>query len=61
MILREQALESKLTIIALSGYDQTEDHRRSMQAGCDAHLVKPVHPNVLRSILGAETLRLSST
>ena len=59
--MREEALESKLTIIALSGYDQTEDHRRSMQAGCDAHLVKPVHPNVLRSILGAETLRLSST
>jgi len=59
--MREEALESKLTIIALSGYDQMEDHRRSMQAGCDAHLVKPVHPNVLRSILGAETLRLSST
>ena len=30
-----------------------------MQAGCDAHLVKPVHPNVLRSMLGAEIPSLS--
>jgi len=59
--MREETLESRLTIIALSGYDQMEDHRRSMQAGCDAHLVKPVHPNVLRSMLGAETPSLSST
>lgn len=57
--MREEALESKLTIIALSGYGQTEDHSQSMQAGCDAHLVKPVHPNVLRSMLGAEIPSLS--
>ena len=53
--MREEALESKLTIIALSGYGQTEAHRQSMQAGCDAHLVKPVHPDALRSMLGAKT------
>ena len=58
--MREEAPESNLTIIALSGYGQAEDHRQSMQAGCDAHLVKPVHPNVLRSMLGAETPILSS-
>ena len=57
--MREEALESKLTIIALSGYGQTEDHSQSMQAGCDAHLVKPVHPNVLRSMLGAEIPSMS--
>jgi signal transduction histidine kinase len=57
--MREEALESKLTIIALSGYGQTEDHSQSLQAGCDAHLVKPVHPNVLRSMLGAEIPSLS--
>ena len=59
--MREEALESKLTIIALSGYGQTDDYSQSMQAGCDAHLVKPVHPNVLRSMLGAEIPSLSST
>lgn len=58
--MREEALESRLTIIALSGYGQSEDHSQSMQAGCDAHLVKPVHPNLLRSMLGAETPLLSS-
>jgi signal transduction histidine kinase/ActR/RegA family two-component response regulator len=58
--MREEALESGLTIIALSGYGQTEDHSQSMEAGCDAHLVKPVHPNVLRSMLGAETPSMSS-
>lgn len=57
--MREEVLESKLTIIALSGYGQTDDHSQSMQAGCDAHLVKPVHPNVLRSMLGAEIPSLS--
>jgi two-component system CheB/CheR fusion protein len=58
--MREEAPESNLTIIALSGYGQAEDHSQSMQAGCDAHLVKPVHPNVLRSMLGVETPILSS-
>src|SRR6185295_15927157 len=42
--MREEAPESNLTIIALSGSGQAEDHGQSMQAGCDAHLVKPVHP-----------------
>jgi signal transduction histidine kinase/ActR/RegA family two-component response regulator len=59
--MREETLHSKLTIIALSGYGQTEDHSQSMQAGCDAHLVKPVHPNLLRSMLGAEIPTMSTT
>jgi signal transduction histidine kinase/ActR/RegA family two-component response regulator len=58
--MREEAPESNLTIIALSGYGQEEDHLRSKQAGCDAHLVKPVHLNVLRNMLGAGTAIMSS-
>ena len=58
--MREEASESNLTIIALSGYDQKEDHRKSKQAGCDAHLVKPVHPKVLRKLLGAATSIMAS-
>ena len=58
-LMRQETLESKLTIIALSGYGQSEDHSQSMQAGCDAHLVKPVHPNVLRGMLGAEIPSMS--
>jgi two-component system CheB/CheR fusion protein len=51
--MREETPVSRLTIIALSGFGDTEDFRRSKQAGCDAHLVKPVHPDVLRKLLGA--------
>ena len=58
--MREEAPESRLTIIAMSGYGQTEDHSQSMEAGCDAHLVKPVHPSVLRGMLGAETPSMSA-
>lgn len=58
--MREEAPESNLTIIALSGSGQAEDHSQAMQAGCDAHLVKPVHPNLLRSMLAAQTPILSS-
>jgi signal transduction histidine kinase/ActR/RegA family two-component response regulator len=58
--MREEFPDSNLTIIALSGSGQAEDHGQSTQAGCDAHLVKPVHPNLLRSVLAAQTPILSS-
>jgi two-component system CheB/CheR fusion protein len=58
--MREETPVSSLTIIALSGFDETEDLRQSKQAGCDAHLVKPVHPNVLRKLLGAAPTIMSS-
>ncbi len=38
-------------IIALSGYGQDEDRRRSREAGFDHHLVKPVEIEVLLSLL----------
>ena len=44
--LRE-ALGHRVTLVALTGYGQTEDHRRTTEAGFDAHLVKPVDPDVL--------------
>lgn len=36
------------------------DDPRSERTGCDAHLVKPVQLNVLRSLLGAGTPAMSS-
>jgi CheY-like chemotaxis protein len=38
-------------IIAVSGYGQEEDRRRSRQAGFDHHLVKPVDYDALMSLL----------
>jgi DNA-binding response OmpR family regulator len=36
-------------MIALTGYGQEHDVKRSLKAGFDAHLVKPLRPEQLRS------------
>ena len=38
-------------IIAVTGYGQEDDRRRSAEAGIDLHLVKPVDPLELQEIL----------
>ena len=38
-------------LIAMTGYGQPEDRRRSREAGIHHHFVKPVEPLVLRSLL----------
>ena len=40
-----------LTLVALSGWSQDEDRRRSADAGFDSHLVKPVDLVVLSTLL----------
>jgi CheY-like chemotaxis protein len=40
-------------LIALTGWGNDEDRRRSREAGIDHHLVKPVDLNVLESLLAA--------
>jgi PAS domain S-box-containing protein len=40
-------------LIALTGYGQEEDRRRSLQAGFDQHLVKPVDPAILEALLAS--------
>ena len=40
-------------LIAVTGYGQAEDRRRSTAAGFDAHLVKPVSPVVLSTLITA--------
>jgi signal transduction histidine kinase/DNA-binding response OmpR family regulator len=39
-------------LVALSGYGTEEDRKRSLEAGFDDHLVKPLDPGALPSILG---------
>jgi CheY-like chemotaxis protein len=38
-------------VIAVSGYGQDEDRRRSREAGFDYHLVKPIDFDALVSLL----------
>jgi PAS domain S-box-containing protein len=40
--------------IALTGYGQAEDRRRALDAGFDVHLTKPVDPDRLQRLLGAD-------
>jgi CheY-like chemotaxis protein len=40
-------------LIATTGFGQEEDRRRTAEAGFDHHLVKPIDPEVLRSLLAA--------
>jgi CheY-like chemotaxis protein len=39
------------TLVALTGYGQPEDRQRAVEAGFDAHLVKPVDPSNLAELL----------
>jgi CheY-like chemotaxis protein len=39
-------------LVALTGYGQEEDRRRSREAGFDYHLVKPADPQKVQELLG---------
>jgi CheY-like chemotaxis protein len=39
-------------LIAVTGYGQADDRRRSSEVGFDAHLVKPVSQAALSGVLG---------
>jgi signal transduction histidine kinase len=55
-IRRDPALAA-VRLIALSGYGQDDDRRRSHEAGFDAHLIKPVDfANLCRLLTEPETL-----
>jgi CheY-like chemotaxis protein len=47
------ALGASAVLIALSGYAAEEDRRRALEAGCDAHLAKPVDLDELKKLLDA--------
>jgi CheY-like chemotaxis protein len=47
---RLKAIAPGLRLIALSGYGQLEDRQRSAAAGFDAHLIKPVDLDALKSV-----------
>jgi len=45
----------EVTLVALTGWGQDADRRRALEAGFDHHLIKPVDPNELNSLLGRLT------
>ena len=53
--IRQQAWGKSMVVIALTGWGQEEDKRRSLEAGVDAHLVKPVDYGALEKLLTGVT------
>ena len=49
--LRQQPWGREMVLIALTGWGQPEDRRRSEEAGFDGHLVKPVNHSHLAALL----------
>jgi CheY-like chemotaxis protein/two-component sensor histidine kinase len=49
--LRKQPQLDKMLLVALTGYGQQDDRRRSHEAGFDVHLVKPADPATLQRLI----------
>jgi two-component system CheB/CheR fusion protein len=49
--LRQQPETQGAVLVAMTGFGQEEDRRRSAAAGFDHHLVKPVDPQELQQFL----------
>jgi CheY-like chemotaxis protein len=52
-LIREEPWSRDIVIVALTGWGQDEDRRRSHEAGFDHHLVKPVDVAALKQLLSA--------
>ena len=53
--IREQPWGKEIAIIALTGWGQEDDRRKSKEAGFDGHLVKPVDYDKLLELLASLT------
>jgi signal transduction histidine kinase/CheY-like chemotaxis protein len=51
--IREQPWGRTAILIALTGWGQEADRRRTEEAGFDRHIVKPVEPRALMQLLGS--------
>lgn len=49
--LRQKSGFDDVLLVALTGYGQESDRQRSQEAGCDAHLVKPVNIKKIEEVL----------
>lgn len=51
--IRKQPWGSQAVLVAVTGWGETVDRQRSKKAGFDHHLVKPVEPDVLTTLLAS--------
>ena len=53
--LLSQLLDSRMHLIAVTGYGKRHDMIRAYEAGFDCHLLKPVDANTLKAVLARYT------
>ena len=51
--IREQPWGKHMVLVALTGWGQSEDRRRSKEAGFNHHLVKPADPTVVAKLISS--------
>lgn len=51
--IREQPWSKGVVLVALTGWGQDEDRRKSQEAGFDLHMIKPIEPSALEKILAS--------
>jgi PAS domain S-box-containing protein len=51
--IRSESWGADVTLVAMTGWGQEEDKRRSREAGFDHHLVKPARPSDIRRLLAS--------
>ena len=51
--IRQQPWGKDMVLVALTGWGQEEDRRRSQEAGFDAHMVKPLDHDALTKLLAS--------
>jgi CheY-like chemotaxis protein len=54
--LRRIPATANARLLAITGYGGDDDRRRSLEAGFDLHLTKPVDPQTLLRLVGGEVL-----
>jgi CheY-like chemotaxis protein len=59
--IRQRDPQRRIVLVAVTGWGQDEDRRRSQQAGFDHHLVKPVDPASLDRIFALINPRCPDT
>ena len=55
--IRQQAWGTDMVLVAVTGWGQEEDKRRSLEAGLDFHLTKPALPAAVEKLLAGVTAR----
>jgi signal transduction histidine kinase len=52
--IRTTESQSQIKLVAITGYGQPSDRERTLKAGFDTHLLKPIDPQTLQKILSNE-------